>query len=247
MIDVVMTVRASASNIEWQTYAAQDYGASHDLPAGLAEWAILKDHLRQYGLADIRTSVEIGCGGGRLTNAIAADVPDHNALDVSPHRLDQARATPNGGRATFHLVSEPKIPLPDNSCDLGVSTHVFQHIESPAVVNAYFAELFRVLRPGGAMMVHVPTIGAHGTTGEWGEITRRKVKESAKRVVLPVTRLLMKKHITPPWKVDYYRFFSFARLYPYLENMGFTDIELRILPWAGLHSYVLGRKPPRVG
>jgi len=239
-----MTTKASASNIEWQAYAAQDYGASHDLAAGLAEWAMLKSQLRQYGLTDIRVSVEIGCGGGRLTNAIAGDVPEHHALDISQHRVDQARATPNGAKATFHVVSEPAIPLEAGTCDLGVSTHVFQHIESTDVVNRYFAELYRVLRRGGCIMVHIPTIGAHGTTGEWGEVTRRKLKETTKAVVLPLTRLLMRWNVTPPWRVDFYRYFSFQRLHRELTALGFTDVELRILPWDGGHSYVLARKPP---
>jgi SAM-dependent methyltransferase len=240
-----MSTKASASNVEWAAYARQDYGASHDVAAGLSEWAVIKDHLRQYGLERIETSVEIGCGGGRLTNAIAGDVPHHNALDLEQARIDQARSKPNGHRATFHLVSDPVIPLADNSVDLGVSTHVFQHIDDPGVVSAYFAELFRVLRPGGCIFVHLPMIGAHGTTGDWWEVTARRLKEGIKLVALPLTRQLIRRKLPLPWRIDFYRVFAYPRVKSELSRLGYGDIEMRLLPYGEGHSYVLARKPAR--
>jgi ubiquinone/menaquinone biosynthesis C-methylase UbiE len=209
-------MRASASNTEWQVYAELDYGASHDLSLGLEEWALLKGLLRQYGFGPgaASTCVEVGCGAGRLTNALAADFAAVHALDVSPRRLEQAGRVPNArGRTTFHLVTGPAIPLADGTCDLCVSTHVFQHIGDPRVTESYLAEMFRVLRPGGCIMVHVPVVGAHGMTGELGEVAARRGKELAKVAVLTVTRGLMRLGLKRlPWKVDHYYVFSFVRL-----------------------------------
>ena len=241
-------VNASASNIEWQAYAELDYGASHDLAAGLAEWALLKSHLTQYGLDRMATAVEVGCGGGRLTNAVARDFDVVNALDVAPHRIEQARKVPNARKVNFHLVSNPVIPLPDAVADFCISTHVFQHIADVRVTEAYLAEMFRVLRPGGCILVHIPVIGAHGMTGEWWEVTRRRVKEGIKEVVLAGTRLLMKSGLRRlPWKVDQYHVFNFPRLSAFLARVGYVDVELRLLPWDGGHSYILARKPARAG
>jgi hypothetical protein len=43
-------VKASSSDIEWQSYGELDYGASHDLSLGIEEWCMLKGHLQQVGL-----------------------------------------------------------------------------------------------------------------------------------------------------------------------------------------------------
>jgi ubiquinone/menaquinone biosynthesis C-methylase UbiE len=236
-------VGASASNTEWQVYAELDYGASHDLLLGLEEWALLKNHLRQYGLDSMSNCVEVGCGGGRLTNALAGEFARVHALDISPNRIEQARKVPNAHKVTFYLVEQPIIPLAANTCDLCISTHVLQHISDISVVEAYFREMFRVLRPGGCILVHVPAIGAHQMTGELIEVARRYGKEFVKHAVLGVTRKLMQLGLRRlPWKIDHYHVFSFVRLKALLTELGFTDVEFRILSWAGGHGYILARK-----
>ncbi len=95
-------VKASISDIEWQIYGELDYGASHDLSAGLEEWSMLKRHLQQVGLDRMHACVELCCGVGRLTNAIAKDFSVVDALGVSPHRLE--RKVPNSNNNVFHLL-----------------------------------------------------------------------------------------------------------------------------------------------
>ena len=231
--------------MEWQVYGELDYGASHDSAAGLDEWSLLKNHLQHYGLNnDMLTCVEVGCGAGRLTAALAQDFASVHALDISSHRIGQARDVANSDRVSFHQVREPVIPLPNGVCDLCVSTHVLQHITDVHVIDAYFREMLRVLRPCGCLLIHVPVIGAHGMTGNLGEAVYRRGKEIAKGVVLAMTRQLMWAGFRRlPWRVAQYRVFSFVRLSARLQELGFEKVELRILPWAGGHAYVFARKP----
>jgi len=232
------------SNTEWRAYGQLNYGASEDIEAGLKEWAMLKEHLNQYGLKQRSCCVEIGCGAGRLTNALAEEFDSVQALDVSPDRLEQAGKVPNAAKVRFHLVDAPKIPLPDATCDLCISTHVLQHVASVHAVESYLREMARVLRPGGGILIHVPVIGAHGMTGELQEVLRRRAKELAKSVVLRMTRTLMKLGMPQlPWKIDHYSVFSFVKLRQFLSKEGFVDIELRLVEWAGGHAYLLARRP----
>jgi ubiquinone/menaquinone biosynthesis C-methylase UbiE len=232
------------SNIEWQAYGKLDYGASNELEMGIKEWKILREHLRQYGFERTGSCVEIGCGGGRLTNALAQHFDHVHTLDVSEDRLQRAAGLPFAHKCSFHLVSEPVIPLPTSSCDLAITTHVLQHIQEKEVTDAYFREMYRVLNSGGVMLVHIPVVGAHGTTGSIRELVFRRFKESTKEVVLKLTRGLMSLGwYALPWKIDKYRFFSFAETARFLEELGFQEVELRILPWAGYHSYVFAKKP----
>jgi ubiquinone/menaquinone biosynthesis C-methylase UbiE len=235
-------IKSSASDIEWRTYGELDYGASDDLSAGFEEWSLLKTHLHQIGLDRMQTCVELGCGSGRLTNALAQDFEVVHALDVSPHRLTITNRVPNSKNIVFHLLKSPFIPLPDDTCDLCISTHVLQHVSDLRVVENYFSEMSRILRSGGVALIHVPVIGAHGMTGNLSEVALRQTKEFVKKAVLSVTRGLMRAGLRRlPWKIDHYTVFSFVWLSENLRSRGFSSVELRVLPWAGGHSYIFAR------
>jgi SAM-dependent methyltransferase len=235
---------ASISNIEWCEYGKVDYGVSHDLGHGIAEWRELLEVLRSHGINPAGTCVEIGCGAGRLTNAIAADFGTVHACDVSHDRIQQVRKVPNGEKITPHLLIGPTLPLSNNSADLCISTHVFQHIADLSVVHAYFAELYRVLCPGGCILIHMPFVGAHGISGKLHSVAIRRLKEIVKRPLLAITRMLMVRGWRGlPWKIDHYTVFEYPETHCRLKQLGFWPIELRLLSRGGIHSYVFASKP----
>jgi len=235
-------MRAAKSDVEWAVYGNLDYGASHDVSAGIEEWSILRKHLQQCGFTSMDSCVELGCGAGRLTAALAQDFATVHALDISPDRIVRARTTISCGHVMFYQLREPRIPLEDGVADLCISAHVLQHTSDDHVVDIYLREMRRVLRAGGYLLVHVPVIGAHGMTGNLGEIVRRRCKEIVKRPVLFVTRNLMRMGLRRlPWKIDEYRVVSFVELSARLREIGFAQIELRILSWSGGHGYVFAQ------
>jgi ubiquinone/menaquinone biosynthesis C-methylase UbiE len=187
--------------------------------------------------------VEVGCGAGRLTNALAQDFQTIWALDVSPDRILQISRVPNAARIHPILVDKPVIPVQDNTVDLCTSTHVFQHISDVTVVNAYLQEMFRVLTPGGCILIHVPVVGAHALSGRLSQIVRRRAKELAKDLALPLFRVLMAAGISGLPRIDKYRVFEYEEIYRCLKYLGFSPIEMRFLARAGIHSYIFARKP----
>jgi SAM-dependent methyltransferase len=247
------------SNLEWRFCGALDIGVSHDYSSGLAEWEILRDHLAHYGLSRWEVGCEIGCGAGRMTNAVAQHFAKVHGLDVAKERLAQAHAAPNASRCTFHAIREPAIPLPSESCDLVFSIHVFQHLSGGAA-ETYFREAHRVLRRGGVMMVHLPVVGAHGLTGDMGERARRGAIAALRAVGTATVRLATRlglggalaaaarrwvrsagEKVSAP--VSQFRVFSFARVADLLVRLGFERVELRVLPVRDHNSYVFARKP----
>jgi SAM-dependent methyltransferase len=93
--------------------------------------------------------VEIGCGVGRLTRAIAADVGRVQAFDISEGMLEVARRSgpPN---ATFQRGDGDSLAgVANGSADLAIAYCVFQHLPSLAVLARYLAEMKRVVKPGG--------------------------------------------------------------------------------------------------
>lgn len=95
--------------------------------------------------------VEIGCGVGRMSRAIARRVERVTALDVAPHMLELAR-THNAELDNVEWLlgdGTTLAPVPDASADVCISYVVLQHIPDRAVILGYVREMGRVLRAGG--------------------------------------------------------------------------------------------------
>lgn len=94
------------------------------------------------------TVVEIGCGIGRLTRAIAPEVGTVHAFDISAEKLRQA-GDGAPANAEFHLTEGNSLaPLADASADLVLAYCVLQHLPSYAVLGDYLNEMVRAAKPG---------------------------------------------------------------------------------------------------
>jgi ubiquinone/menaquinone biosynthesis C-methylase UbiE len=127
-------------------YGGRDLGEFWD--SGPRIWQDLKEALGYQPRAG-HTVVEVGCGVGRLTRAIAPEVAQVHAFDISEEMLTLARK--HGlGNVTFHRTDGSSLtPLANASADLVLAYCVFQHLPSEAVLRAYLLEMARVGRPGG--------------------------------------------------------------------------------------------------
>lgn len=103
--------------------------------------------------------LDIGCGVGRLTRALAARVKRVYGLDVSSEMLRLARLH-NPGLADVEWLQGDGRGLGvvgDASVDGCFSHVVFQHIPDPAITLGYVREMGRVLRSGGWALFQVST------------------------------------------------------------------------------------------
>ncbi len=101
-------------------------------------------------------AVDLGCGAGQLVLAIARQAPGLHVtgIDLSEKMLADARqAAQKAGlenQVDFRLGNVEKIPFPDRSLDLVVSTASLHHWADPVKV---LNEIDRVLKPGGAFYI----------------------------------------------------------------------------------------------
>ena len=105
------------------------------------------------------TCVEIGCGPGRMTGALAERFDKVVALDVSDAMLERARAALTDPRIEFRAVSGERLDgVKDEAADVLVCYLVLQHLPRRGVVLVYLDEFARVLKPGGEAFLQLPVL-----------------------------------------------------------------------------------------
>jgi ArsR family transcriptional regulator len=94
---------------------------------------------------------DLGCGSGRLAATIAPYARSVVAVDSSPEMLEVARARLSGFDNVQIVQGRiEELPLAAASLDLALVVHLLHHVADPS---AALAEVARVLRPGGRLVV----------------------------------------------------------------------------------------------
>lgn len=99
--------------------------------------------------------LDVGCGGGYdLARWLEAGWPPERlaGTDLVPERLAAARAACPGVR--FEESGGDQLPFEDDSFDVATAVTVFSSILDPEMRSRLFAEMERVVRPGGAILVY---------------------------------------------------------------------------------------------
>ncbi len=95
--------------------------------------------------------LDIGCGGGLLTNALAKLGHTVTGIDISEKSLEVARAQDKTATVRYLTANAYSLPFPDNSFDAISAMDLLEHVESPHLV---IAEAARVLKPKGLFFFH---------------------------------------------------------------------------------------------
>ena len=112
--------------------------------------------------------LEIGCGAGRVTRALAGFFGQVYAVDISPRMVRQARRAVEGF-PNVRVFRNNGVDLrsvrdrwwnrfglgPQLQVDFAFSCIVFQHIPSHAIIDSYVREVIRLLRPGALFKFQV--------------------------------------------------------------------------------------------
>jgi ubiquinone/menaquinone biosynthesis C-methylase UbiE len=100
-----------------------------------------------------RRVLDVGCGTGFLLRRLAARCPQATELagiDAAPSMIEAAEQAADDERLRFTAGAAERLPYPDDSFDLVVSTTSFDHW---ADQQAGLRECARVLAPGGHLML----------------------------------------------------------------------------------------------
>jgi len=105
-------------------------------------------------LSQPQTVLDIGFGQGRTAAVLVGQGHRVLGVDASATMVKQAtarnRAACRDGRATLRHGDGITIPFPDDSADAAITVHTVYFMPDPS---ATFADIARVLRPGGTLVV----------------------------------------------------------------------------------------------
>jgi ubiquinone/menaquinone biosynthesis C-methylase UbiE len=106
-------------------------------------------------LGNPESILEIGSGGGRFTEVLIPKCRKLIATDTSPNMMSLLRERFKTCSNLEYVVLDGKGlgPIPSKSVNAVFSYDVFNHLEQWDIYN-YLTEIKRVLKPGGAAIVH---------------------------------------------------------------------------------------------
>jgi SAM-dependent methyltransferase len=102
-------------------------------------------------------ALDIGCGVGRLTRALAEHFNSCDGVDLAAPMIERARElNANHERVRFHHNQAPDLRLfDDGSFDFVLSITALRCM-APELLPGYLREFLRVLRPGGVAFFSIP-------------------------------------------------------------------------------------------
>ena len=98
--------------------------------------------------------LDVACGVGYGSQILAKTGAKHvTGVDIDPASVEEAKAHYALPNTNFLVASAEKLPFPDDSFDLAVSFETIEHLANPTL---FIDELYRVLRPGGSLIISTP-------------------------------------------------------------------------------------------
>lgn len=122
--------------------------------------------------------LDVGCGTGDVVRALAGLVGAHGTvvgIEPSATMLDEARRRTgeSSHNVEFRSGDIARLDFDDATFDGVTCERVFQHLDTP---DAALAELVRVIRPGGRIVVIDTDWGMHAIHGADPQLTSRVVQ-----------------------------------------------------------------------
>ncbi len=129
------------------TRQAETFSAS----SAITDAALTQRFVTALGEAISGSVLDVACGPGILSAAIAKSARDVVAFDLTPEMLKKAAQRCAGlGNVSFREGNANELPFADAGFDAAVTRLSVHHFDRPGRV---MSEIFRVLRPGGRFVM----------------------------------------------------------------------------------------------
>lgn len=181
------------------------------------EKTLRAETIQQAAIQQGDTVLDVGCGTGTLTlmaKAAAGESGKVYGIDAAPEMIAAARqkAAQQGRRVDFQTGLIEALPFADASFDVVLSSLMFHHLP-PELKERGLAEIYRVLKPGGRLLI----------------VDMLRPATLMQRLTL----MALVHHAATHDAYD---------LLPLMEPIGFEDLQSRAMSWRVL-GFVQGSRP----
>lgn len=147
---------AQIDNSVYETLGERWYEAWDDPVAllrteGRIKHAWIGEKIRAHFGEEKVSILDVGCGGGFLTNEMATRGYPVTGVDNSPDSLRVAGNYDRTKTAQYIEADALHLPFPDHSFEVVTCMDFLEHVLAP---KSYIAEMGRVLKPGGIFFFH---------------------------------------------------------------------------------------------
>lgn len=127
-------------------YELPELAALYDIDSG---WSEDRDFYRRLPGSASKTVLEVGCGTGLISRALAGDGHEVTAVDPARAMLDIGQKSPNGDRVHWIAGYAQDFRL-ERRFDVAFMTgHAFQVLLTDEDIHAALVNIWRHLKPGG--------------------------------------------------------------------------------------------------
>jgi SAM-dependent methyltransferase len=136
-----------------------DYYANHAnklrFPWSLYHGPLVAHVAREIERSSARRILNVG-SGPFLERPLLPSDREYTACDIDPRAVDAVRELYGGAVAAVRIDATAPLPFAEGSFDLVLSCDVIEHI--PAA-DRWLADIVRVVRPGGSILITTPNYG----------------------------------------------------------------------------------------
>lgn len=208
-------------------YYENYWSGSGFCPKGrISDWQreLFEAHLRRGSRC-----LDLGCGDGGTSGVfLRKEGFEYQGVDVSRAAIEQARL--NGLNVTL-IDDASSLPFDDRDFDAVICFEVVEHLFD---VNGTMAEILRILRPGGCLLLTTPNIcywrrRLDALCGRWNPLGDGK-------------------SVSEPWRDPHIRFFTRRSLVNCLRCAGFNPVTVNATGGAFLKDLpIIGKWFPQRG
>lgn len=153
---MAFTQKTSIDNSIYDGYGDRWYSAYDDPVALLraeskAKIPWVEKKIKENGIDKVASLLDVGCGGGFLSNAFAGLGYQVTGIDISNESLVVAARHDPTGTVRYLCGDAYRLPFPDASFEVVTAMDFLEHVEHPAKV---IEEISRVLKPNGLFFYH---------------------------------------------------------------------------------------------
>lgn len=242
-VPILLAADAAADDLQDVRALYDDVADHYDavFPFHIANHYLAKRVAVVQALTNRGRLLDVGCGTGALGAALAGAGYEVFGIDLSAHMLAEAGQR---GLAGAYAASATALPFQDGCFDLALCVAALHHLATPERVAGTIAEMARVVRPGG----HVLLWDHNPLNPYWLFLMKRVPQDSGAERLVPMREILADVAAAALSPVAVHRLGLIPEFIP-TRLMGIARLVERLVEqskWLSVlaaHNVVVARKP----